>query len=428
MARTGAAVQMARSLAIRALVTILALPWLSSSAVAQEAPASAWQGIDGWVMLLRGRGMRLLEAWPAAGERPDRDWLLIVFGRPPADATLAEQIVQHAAHGGDLLVASDRPEINPILGELGAQLSFDAWKCARAEDALHGYPECPLVTPGKRAGLFRDVARVAMNRPAFFTRAKGWKVLARLPESRGGGPRRACVLERQDSARQILISDHSLFINLMLREAANLAFATNLVDRFGPRPVLLVADGQIVHTGMFPQGFPDPGLNFSVRLLDRAVRGVEESGRLRDLDPRIVAAIYAAASVLLAAGLCVWLWRRPTDGSEFLAGASALLRRFGPDGEPTAESAGRRDLRIPAQELATTWWKRFRARRHLAADTPLDAAHVVPPGAGLLARRAWSRDVALLATALTARAPVSPAAFQHLVEAARRIDGATSQA
>lgn len=403
-----------------ALLLAAVLAW-GSTAAAQERPTS-WSGIDGWVMLLQQRGVPFRGEEELARLGDHTGTLLILFGRPPADAGFPERVRRHVVlQRAPLLIASDLPEMNPVLEVFGAQLRAGSYRALDPAARHHEYADCPLVTPEHGFDpLFRRVTRLALNRPAWFTNLR-WPVAAWLPEGVDRqGEDLPCMLVAAEH-KAVLISDHSLFINLMLPEESNLRFANNLIDWLRPRRVLFLYDGKVVKPVPLPFGLPDLGSRVSVRVLDRVLREAEESGLFRTLDPRIYAGLTAALGVGLAAVLAVWILRRPSRLPEVLARSGALLTEFGP-GAPG--NFVERNLRIPAEEYLLAWWKRFRARQGLGAEVPLDPTRWEIRGGSACRRRAFRRDLALLVATTAGRGRVDPTAFRRLVETARRCDEA----
>lgn len=395
------------------------------AALAQEK-ANAWQGIDGWIALLRGRGVQFLDRWPELGSETESRFLLILFGRPPEHEKFAWFVQNHAIRGCPMLIASDRPEMNQVLTLFDTQLEFDAgYRVEEPSRMFHEYADCPLVSPsGDASDLFAGVAKLALNRPAYFSQSRQLATAAFLPKARGGGRRRPCILVR-NSPKQVFVSDHSLFINLMLTEESNFTFAGNLIDWLGAREVLFFCDGQVIHPAMFPDGYPDLGSQLSIRLLDRALRGMEESGTMRNFEPRTIAFGVASLSVLLAATLALWIYRRPLGAPEALVRAPALIRDFGLAGEARTED---RNLRIPAQEFLQSWWKRYRARKQFGPEQAPAPGNLQVRGGSMWARRGLKQDLKALSEAMARdQGRITLAEFRRLIECARRCDEAPAE-
>ncbi len=376
-------------------------------------------------MLLQQRGFRFLPELGPALDDPSRRVWVVLFGRPPEGKNLGDRLLRHARQGAPVLLASDRAaEMNPVLEAFGVGMDFDReYRVLRAAERHHGYADCPILTPRDTShALFRGVMSLAMNRPASFRSVPGdYRYLARLAEAERGTKLRPCMLAHRRHP-VVLISDHSLFINSMLTSESNLTFAANLIEVAAAQEVVLVVDGRVLHPAMFPPGFPDLTPQASVRVLDRALRAAEEAGVFRNLDARTVAATTAALTVVVAAVLGLWVLRRPASAPDLLQRGPALLVAFGGDRPPATEE---RDLRIPAQEYVSAWWKRFRMRQRLPAGTPLDVSRLEISAGSNRARRGVERDLRDLGAAVRAGdRPLPVAGFQRLLAAARRCDEA----
>lgn len=391
-----------------------------------EEFGSAWSGIDGFVMLLQRSGARLVKPEEFNWDRPAKGALLILLGTPPRLPDLPRRLGEfsYANLGqGSVLVASDCPEMQPVFAAYGATLHPGPFVVGRPRDAYHGFADCPLVrirSERRQPPMADGVERLALNRTGWLDPPKDHWAQWELPPDRSGD--RNAFLLLHTLPRIVLLADHSPFINLMLTEESNLAFASNLLKLFAPRTVLLYMDGQAVHPEMFPPGFPELGQEASVRLVDAALRGIEEEGMLRRLPHRIQSAIAAVGVMLLACTLALWILRRPTAGPEVLVAAPALLTAFG---AATTARPQDRDFRLPAAEFLAAWWRRCRARHDFPAEagrTP--GEYRISAEARGAVRRRLARDLATLASA-GAQAPGSPLrlkAFRALLDAAQRCD------
>ncbi|MBI3271053.1 MAG: hypothetical protein HYZ53_18765 [Planctomycetes bacterium] len=389
---------------------------------APEDDSATWSGIDGFVILLQRSGVHLLGPEEVAEPNLGPGTLIILLGTPPPQPTLL-RILGFQHHWTGLLVASDRKEMAGVFDRYGLELDTSPYQMRDpTRGAFHGYADCPLIRGHGNSPLIEGVKQIALNRPARFV-GRHRTTLSRLPEE--PGRERCAWIVAKENPKSLFISDHSLFINLMLNEESNAVFATNVIRWFGATDVWLIVDGETVHSELFPPGMPDFGPQASIRLLDHVIRATEEAHGLRNLDPRYNAFIATGATILLAVVLSLWLVRRPAAPAEILGSAPALLSEFG---DPGSAPAGERNFRIPAQEFLEGWWRRFRSSRGLPEDAGRVPGAFDLAGGSTLARWRLGNDLGALAAAIRMRdGRLSLRGFESLRESARRCESAGSE-
>ena len=219
-----------------------------------------------------------------AGARESDPVAVIVFGQPATLDHLPGGPRSFVRGGGRLLLATDWPtralEIDFGITVNGNLLTIDK-KSALAYREL---TQCPLVVPlkGAEPSIFRNLARIATNRPSFLDMAKGsrgpevalkplaqlqnCRVESRIDNSPGVGFTRWLGPERPrlfaaggvvGKGRILVLADHSVFINDMMLQTDNDNFDFTLramrwlIEPASPggrpaRRVLFVDEGTIV--------------------------------------------------------------------------------------------------------------------------------------------------------------------------------------
>ena len=276
-----------------------------------------WAGIDGVMLLLRREGIELSDD----EGRPDpRRTFVAILGDPPGDLSWYPRFIER---GGRVLVASDRPSVNPISESFGVRVETGTVRVRSGDDAFNGCFDCPVVDVARDAQtighpLFRDVKRIAFNRPAWLSTQQVGGLL-RLPRLHREGAPACLVATRFGPGRIAILSDHSVFINLMLPEADNLAFARNLLRWRGRKSVLLYHDGKRIRPRDLPPGLASiPPL--SLLALNPALEELETSGALNGFVRTFLPWIVGGLTVLALAVLVVWMTRATGQPSKAVDG------------------------------------------------------------------------------------------------------------
>lgn len=220
--------------------SLLALTAASLGSAAEDdyrVENTRWNGLSELSMLARSRGHEVSSPQTLDLSQIDaqHDLVFVFYPRMPADA--AEQagavFSQFVAAGGRLLVADDFGSAQPILTRLGAELVWDA---PAAAESFRDNPALSLARPWGRHELGSGVGRVVLNHPAALRSRLTPVLVASLP---------VVVAGQQGTGRLVLCADPSLFINNMLLQAGNFAFAQNLLDWLGSdrQRLILLAQG-----------------------------------------------------------------------------------------------------------------------------------------------------------------------------------------
>jgi hypothetical protein len=326
------------------------------------SPGMEWSGIDGFLLLLVREGFLLQESWDAAA--PDRT-LVIVFGEAPFSDD--RRLYDFVRAGGRTFVASDRSSIDRAIRLFGVTLRKGRVLTYGSEDAFYGYKDCPLVRPRMYKDPFKGVIELAFNRPAAFDVTGDAVTLAKFPPLSDKSEPPCIVSGKLDKGSYLFVSDHSPFINLMLLEKSNLAFARNVLRWMERREVLFYYNGRVLGLGDLPENLPviPPG---SLRALNPALRHLELSGSLNQYVRNIWPALLGGLTLLALSAFVLWMFRRSSQPDTLDA---ALLQKFYRD---TAASDRRRNFSIAAEELWTrvsgcpvAWpkskWRAWIARR-----------------------------------------------------------------
>jgi hypothetical protein len=262
--------------------------------------------------ILHDRGMTAIkeEDFGLLEEKPDR-CIVIVLGNLDWLGSLPGGVEKFVRSGGALLAASDRPIMRSDAGPrsrrtaameraneglravAGVSINQGTVVCARGADCYRGLDFCPFLepvtdtTPALFAGL-PPMARVATNVPSYLILRRevaGIEKLATLPpgsrvdsgrgfrlgtdlggpiiildgnssmgakpEENGEPPLLFAVGGKVGQGRVLVMADHSLFINEMMRptDTANVEFTYNCIDWLSENKkrthVLFVEDGRI---------------------------------------------------------------------------------------------------------------------------------------------------------------------------------------
>lgn len=181
---------------------------------------NGWNGLSELAALARSRAVVVASPSRLDLAQVDtrRDAILVMHPKGGASAS-GSQLVHFVTQGGTLIVADDFGDSDAIFAKFGAERVSDV--SVGAEDYLRGNPQLPVALPWGSHELTAGVDRVILNHPAAL-RARHKPVLG------AGMP--IVVVGQLGSGRFLLCSDPSMFINNMLEQPGNFAFAQNMLD------------------------------------------------------------------------------------------------------------------------------------------------------------------------------------------------------
>ena len=262
---------------------------------------------DALRFLFERRGLQLGTVKEFTASKPSEwnRWIVVVLGDPAPLNVLPSGVGPFLSAGGMLLVATDG-DTGRTTGNLGlwtrpGPIEVPAGRFAYQLPDGPLLPSCPLVTRFESNDpLFTGVSALVMNRPGFLLgdRDKEFAVAHLPPDARTEdgvvvGPRPIVARLWLDAGRLVLIADHSLFLNEMIREPddGNLRFADNCIGWLqGDRApeslqVLFFEDGDVAEGSWTDPRFetgdwPTPSLT---ELLDEFLLGLEEEHRETNL-------------------------------------------------------------------------------------------------------------------------------------------------
>jgi hypothetical protein len=323
----------------------------------------SWSGIDGWGLLLQRHGVLLHGARLPEGVMPIDTWV-ILFGEAPTRPEYVRTIESLIGAGAQVLIASDRPSMAPWFRKLGVSFVPGPIKSAFPLQAFKGEQDCPIVEQMEAAHpLFRGVKRIAFNRPGGFTLGPPG-MIALLPSDPSGRDY-GCIWEGLFGRRSssILISDHSVFINLMLMEEGNGLFATNLIRHFRSREALFFMDGWPIEPGAFGPEVPEPDAATILANMGPAIRAIETSGMIQNFAANNAIYSFGFLTMVLISMAIIALMRARSRPVVALAGSGAILSDFAFGvGRATPD---RGNYRMAAQELLRQWWMKWKRERDL---------------------------------------------------------------
>ncbi|KAB1187543.1 MULTISPECIES: DUF4350 domain-containing protein [Haloferax] len=218
----------------------------STSASTYGAFNPAWDGGSGIRDVATDAKMETTIAYNTTTYGEVRESRTVAFvvspesGYTDAEAARLESFVQN---GGTLVVAEDfRPHSNELLAQLGTQARIDQ---TPLRDDRHQFKTgaFPIATHTASDPLTRDVDQLTLNHPATVS-ANGSTVLVRssnfsyldrdgdatLDENETLQSYPVVTVERIGDGEVVVVSDPSLFINSMLEQSDNRAFADALVQ------------------------------------------------------------------------------------------------------------------------------------------------------------------------------------------------------
>jgi hypothetical protein len=300
---------------------------------------------------------------------------IIVFGEPATLDRLPGGPRSFVERGGRLLLATDR-RTTALERDFGITVSGSLLTIhAQSALAYRELTQCPFVVElkGREPGIFRNLARIATNRPSFLEmtqslagRSGALKPLARLQDcmvehTQGAGwlwpepPRVFAAGGVVGKGRILVLADHSVFINDMMLQTDNDNFELALrairwltepssPGEPAPRRVFFVDEGAVVTDFKVPLKEP-PGIPVpTADVLNHLLWGIENDNVFN----RLVLNRFSLGQVL----------------SGIVLGLTAALLVYG--GMRMARSARGIDPNAPVAVLATG---------------------SAPPGAGLIDQR-----------------------------------------
>lgn len=256
-------VPVARVAILAALLVLLPPPAAAQLRGFVPAGVEPPYGYDGLHWYLHGK-MRL------AFMRRDEDWfggdprdrMIVILGNPsqirPGPAALrafGRRLEAFVRAGGGLLVACEQEGANAILSPFGVEVRRGILVPADKALAFYGFPDCPVVKDLSPHAATTGVGRIATNRPALLSSSR-LPVVARFPPAilppaaPDDPPRGLLAAGAWGQGRVAILSDQSVFINLMILEAGNGRLTENLLRWLAPpetaRRVLVFADSRPV--------------------------------------------------------------------------------------------------------------------------------------------------------------------------------------
>jgi hypothetical protein len=311
MNRTTAARTPALALAV-ALIATAAAPARADDLADYDPSSQAWNGLSSFVGLAGGMGyevrpMAALE-WKDLGAE---DILVLIYPLRRVDPNKLDAFIRVGGHVvvaddfGDSREAVSRLEL--IRGEVGTP---------QATKFHEGHPFAPIATPiAPGHPIATQIKEVITNHPAVLTR-----VLGATPVIGFNGGEALVVAGERGTGRFVVVSDPSVFINLMQEFEGNAQLAANILrwlDRGGRARHVVILRGDVPMYGK-PRPFIDDA---GAGPVGRAVNDLNDwlSHRsdwlLTPVAMRIVAAVMALVLVTLVV-LAMPLRKQTTaDGS-----------------------------------------------------------------------------------------------------------------
>lgn len=375
----------------------------------------AWSGIEGWVALLhQSRVLLHNERELQSIRNPEKTWV-ILFGEAPSRPGHIAKIDRLIQGGAPVLIASDRPSMAPWFKRYGVTLVPGPITVRDKELAFQGALDCPVALV-RFHSIFQDVRRIAFNRPAGFQSSPP-HTIAHLPLDPTGWSY-GCIWERRDlrpGPPVILISDHSVFINLMMMEEGNVRFATNLIKHFNSMDAVFFHDGVLVDADLYAPDWPDaPDAAGALAMLGPALRAIETSGMMQEFAARNAALSIGLLTITLLAIGALAVMRARSQSVPELERPGSILPDFtsGID----AAAPGRRDYGLAAQELLRVTWRQWRRERDLPSiEAFAEGRFSFEPGTPLLNQWIWGFQLRRLAAlTLHPRRRFSPSKFKKL--------------
>jgi hypothetical protein len=246
------------------LVAVALPPPLRSEQVS-AAPMPVQDTTVAFCYILKYLQLSPLQSNKQLDNAPERT-LLVVFGKTEVLNNIPGGLSNFLDRGGAVLVATDQNS-SRTTKTLGITVHGAAVLAPRGA-GYRNEENCPLLTGEDfDEGLppFREVKRIATNRPSYLGRVPEISVVARFPPTCFAPPSAplrdhplpfAALLDRQ-GGRVLALADHSIFIDEMMlqKDNDNFNFAFNCVQwlaapegRRSPRRdrILFVYDGEII--------------------------------------------------------------------------------------------------------------------------------------------------------------------------------------
>lgn len=251
-----------------------------------------WTGMSAFVELADEMGIEIevADTLDFRALDPDRP-LIVVYPQQPLEVP---NFARYIVDGGRVLLADDFGESDEFLARLEIQRMIPEYRNLPHDTYVNDNPSLPLVRSRGRHPLLEGVEAVMANHPSVVSNVGG----AILTYDGGGG----LVYDMNlGEGKAIVVGDSSMFINHMLGEADNEAFAANALryicrDAPGCRPILV--------TRRFEQrgSYDDTGLDIDVGSLDELNEAIDE----------LVASLPSGEllywlSLILAFGLAVYM-------------------------------------------------------------------------------------------------------------------------
>ena len=392
--------------------------------VAQQDPrrpdqwALPWDGLDAFVMTLGKCGIQLRAAHELRQLDEPSNTLVILLGEAPRDIQIDQLIIKFNA---SVLIASDHPSMKRWFDHYQVEY-VKGPILVQPKDGFDQATDCPKVRGAIDHPVFENVGRVALNRAAGFTWVDS-RTLAPFQDQ--DGKTYGWLAERKSGPfgpRVMLLSDHSLFINLMMSELDNALFAENLLRYFGVENACLYLNGRLVRFEQFPwSSSQTPDLGTALAMAGPALRGLETSGILQDFAEKNAALAIGMATIILGAIGALGVIRARSRPVAALETTGPLLPDMASD---DAASARKPDYHVAARELLRRWWRHGRQTRDLPSiEAFAEGRFSFEAGTPMLKRWMWRYQLKRIAR-MTLRPPrrLHLAGYQGLAAALGRLD------
>lgn len=280
------------------IVLVLTLAGLPASPARADSPSepfstanSDWQGLSEFVALAQetwGREAVHVVAELDYAELSSRD-SLIVFA--PSEALDAESVTAFLAAGGRVAIIDDYGESPPLLERFGIRREA---MTEQPRFSLRDNPQLAIAVPvlealpGEATGqhpMTLGVERVVTNHPILLRHPQLTPVLE-IPFSDGRAGILGVTGMVSGSGRLLVLSDPSIFINLMLRYPGNRTLAHGMLDYLRERAAdesgssrLWIAAGHFSQAGYYGGDLPlAERIREGFTALGRAARSVRDEG------------------------------------------------------------------------------------------------------------------------------------------------------
>lgn len=308
-----------------------------------DPQSSQWNGLASFVGLAGGMGyeVKVMAAlqWNDLGAE---DILVLLYPTHFVDPARIDAFIRV---GGHVVIADDFGDSAEALARLDlARVDLDAPDAARYHE---GRAFAPIATPlAADHPLVNEVKEIVTNHPAILTRVRG-----ATPVIGFSADQAVVVAGERGTGRFVVVSDPSIFINLMQEFEGNAQLAANILrwlDRQGRARNVVILRGDVPMYGD-PRAFIDDA---GLRPIDRSVLRLNDWLAARSewlLTPvamRVIAAVLALLLVTLVVVAMPLRKQATADGSWLRF--SRPGRRDAPDRLLAAAERGGSSMLVPA--------------------------------------------------------------------------------